>query len=561
MRNTSSHTTKAIAPTDPSCRWSPFLWAALAPLVLVAAIVAPVEGISYNYQIIADQNDVIGGRTIGAIDQVALSNNGHIAFAGAINAGSGGIFTPTVLVVQTGDIIGGQTIVLTPKGPDVNDSGDIAFLARLDSTASGNDAILTATSVIANKDSVIDGRAISNIITSPHINNNGTIAFKAQTEGGGAGVYTQDSVLVHSDASGPFIALFGGNFGLNNNDVVAFEARDTTNTTGIGLSDGTFLAKTGDIFEGDPWGGVAVGGVEPVLNDNNVSAWFGKQNGTDVIFVSDGRVLGKLGDLVGTHTVAGPTDALAINNAAQVAHIVGFQSGGGSALMIDDSPVIFTSDVIQGLIVSLLTPTVAINNAGQVLFVGKVRPEGSPINTPTVSTLFLATPVPEGNFVASLTTGSPVTLTQNIDTPLVGPVNLEFDYLFETTTGQLDVLLDGMLLGTINAPVLPDTAFESASFLVDGSLLNLAGVNLTFLFDGPTGSHVLLDNVVLAGSTLQNGDFQSGSLNPWTITTTGAGTVLITPFTGVGVPEPGIAMLLLLGVVSVGMKRNRSSCR
>lgn len=248
---------------------------ALALMVLMGAMVVPVHGVNYTFQILLDQNDVIDGRTVGAIDDVALSDNGNIVFTGLKNAGDGGIFTPTSLVAETGDTIGGQAIFLRPTRPDINNAGDIVFIARAGINATGNEAILSPTSVIADKDSVIGGRSISKIIAGPLINNNGVVAFKAQTEGGGAGIYTASSVLAHSDGAGPHTSIFGGEFGFNDNGLASFEARDTSGTTGIGVSTGGFLAKTGDSFGGETWNGLAVGGVEPVINDNGVAAWFG----------------------------------------------------------------------------------------------------------------------------------------------------------------------------------------------------------------------------------------------------------------------------------------------
>lgn len=101
-----------------------------------------------------------------------------------------------------------------------------------------------------------------------------------------------------------------------------------------------------------------------------------------------------------------------------------------------------------------------------------------------------------GNYAAQLTTGSEAVLSQSIDIPS-NPFQLDFDYMFTTPTGTLDVILGSTLLGTINAT--PSSDFANLTFFVDDpSLLGQTGQNLSFHLNGLTGSQVLLDNVVAA---------------------------------------------------------------
>ena len=51
-------------------------------------------------------------------------------------------------------------------------------------------------------------------------------------------------------------------------------------------------------------------------------------------------------------------------------------------------------------------------------------------------------------FFAEMVAGSPVILRQQIDTP-ADSTTLSLNYKFETLTGQLDVLLDGVSLGSL----------------------------------------------------------------------------------------------------------------
>lgn len=145
--------------------------------------------------------------------------------------------------------------------------------------------------------------------------------------------------------------------------------------------------------------------------------------------------------------------------------------------------------------------------------------------------------------VVRLTAGSPATLTQDVDIPN-DPFNLTFDYRFTTSTGALSVLLGGQLIGR----VLEASAFTSSDFLRavfeidDPALLGATGQPLTFQIDGPTGSSVLLDNVVFPG--IFDGSFES--LTNWTAG--GPGVVALTR-----IPEPGSGPLAVAGLLLLGL--------
>ena len=102
-----------------------------------------------------------------------------------------------------------------------------------------------------------------------------------------------------------------------------------------------------------------------------------------------------------------------------------------------------------------------------------------------------------GSHWAILTTASPIMMYQAITTP-DSSFDLSFDYQFLTTTGTLDVLLDSVVLGTIRAPVaIPDEPSTFNLIVNDPSLFSLENAVLTFRFDGPTDSQILLSNVFL----------------------------------------------------------------
>jgi len=112
--------------------------------------------------------------------------------------------------------------------------------------------------------------------------------------------------------------------------------------------------------------------------------------------------------------------------------------------------------------------------------------------------------VGQDNTAAQLTTSSPVTLSQSVETP-ASDFRVQFDYAFLTADGTLDVGLESQVLASLTSPLdfdLPDVynaQFERFSYDVsDVALQDLNDALLELRFDGPADSQVLIDNVSLA---------------------------------------------------------------
>jgi hypothetical protein len=92
--------------------------------------------------------------------------------------------------------------------------------------------------------------------------------------------------------------------------------------------------------------------------------------------------------------------------------------------------------------------------------------------------------------------GSAVIFSTQIDTP-EDPFFLSFDYLFETTTGSLEVSLNDVLLATL-APSISTDFLSFSELITLNSLLGLTNTELSFsLFPGSPSS-ILLDDVSLS---------------------------------------------------------------
>jgi len=102
-----------------------------------------------------------------------------------------------------------------------------------------------------------------------------------------------------------------------------------------------------------------------------------------------------------------------------------------------------------------------------------------------------------GDYAVRLTTGSPVSISQLIETPSQA-FYLDFDCDFETVNGdaRLDVLLGGITLMSLPAVVSDEQRYH---LLVDNpALMGLEDAALTFTWDGTlAGSVSLLDNIAI----------------------------------------------------------------
>lgn len=103
--------------------------------------------------------------------------------------------------------------------------------------------------------------------------------------------------------------------------------------------------------------------------------------------------------------------------------------------------------------------------------------------------------------------GSPVSLSTFVQMP-GAPFALSFDYVFLTGTGTLDVYFEDLRVGSFAAMLGDAGRFRQAQLLInDPDVLAMPDARLSFIFDGPTGAQMLIDDVVMPG--LQVGGFNA----------------------------------------------------
>lgn len=127
-----------------------------------------------------------------------------------------------------------------------------------------------------------------------------------------------------------------------------------------------------------------------------------------------------------------------------------------------------------------------------------------------------------GNAVTKFTAGSPAVLSQKV---ITDPMDLlSFDYKFEQAEGQFDVLLGNDLIASLQESELFSDDWSSFSVTLEDPGLWGRQDELSFVFDGQTGSQFFLDNVRLGVTAI---------------------------------PEPSALLLLGIATAAVGLRRGR----
>src|SRR5579871_6816877 len=170
----------------------------------------------YVLSTVAKTGDTISGKKLTGFNLPSLG-----ASAPAINAGGmvafyatyseeayvgEGIFTPTSLVLKTGDVVSGQVLDGIGFVPALNDSGAIVVRGLF---SSGSTAILTSTTVFAQTGDTIGGQRLISIGPTA-MNSRGALAFVGEFSGG-TGIFSQTELLAKSGGviAGQRIATFG----------------------------------------------------------------------------------------------------------------------------------------------------------------------------------------------------------------------------------------------------------------------------------------------------------------------------------------------------------------
>jgi len=506
----------------------------------VSTVAAGAQG-GYRYTIIAGPAQSIDG-----FSPSSLNENNEVVYADNAN---GTISTSTDTLVRVDDVIGGERLSAIPagSGTSFNDDGLAVFRARYDAGSGLDlDAIFTPTDLVAMQWGSVGGTTVGSLST-PSVNNSGQIVFSAticpNLSCVASGIFSASVELLRTPYSDGFVEVTSVSDPVINDDgQIAFYGY-------------AYLADSSAVYRGQPgvtlWRIVHTGealapgvvldnprGIVEGLDLNehgDIATCWNTESG-DWVVLKNGELVAKAGDTIdGIILTEVPNHRPALNDDGVVAFMA--RHAGGSGVFTQTDLVLTEGQTIGGqTILSIRQP--AINESGTIAV--HVYFESGFYG------LVLATPLASNHFV-QMKTGSSVALRQSVDVPSE-PFALRVDHRFATTTGQLNLQLGEISLGSVGAPGTVAEEFERSVFQVSGAVLGDSDVTLELELEGPGGSILEVDNVFFPD--LVNGTFQAGSLTGWETVISGAGSVEL-------LPEPSATLSSLVCVLALAVLSGR----
>lgn len=217
-----------------------------------------------------------------------LNSSGSIAFVATSGFPAvSSVFVADGASVRVAADDSGPLGSLSSNGPDLNDSGIVAFRANLDSGAQGvfksDGATLTTIADTSGPLASIPG-------FSPSINNSGSVAFLARTDTGDTGIFVGNggALTTIADTSGPISFLTAPS--INDAGTVAFGLQNLTDYSLTGIYAGSDLVKDAVITAGDMLDGASFSGFDSnrvLINNSGQVAFLGRTFGQpDAIYVA-----------------------------------------------------------------------------------------------------------------------------------------------------------------------------------------------------------------------------------------------------------------------------------
>jgi len=328
-----------------------------AMLGLLVGGIAKTEAASYTFTKISDTADDFSSFS----GPPAVNDSGLVAFSARLDSGPSGIFTGDGTSPRTIADTTGPFSFLSPL-PSLSDSGIVAFRAFL--KAGGHTIVRTdgstPTTIATTNPIAQPGRAFR-FLGNPSVNDDGTVAFHG-LDATGSGIFTSDTTtpIAHRPGVSP---SFDDNLSVADGGAVAFVAFDATGR-GIFRSDGTMIAHTsGPLFK--------VLGVPSLNSEGAVAFWAMLDAGGDGIFVSNGTMPTTIADSTGPFNSFG--NSASINDKGVVAFWASLDDGRHGIFTGPDPgahKVIAAGDTLDGPTVTFLTfGPEGLNNSGAVAFV------------------------------------------------------------------------------------------------------------------------------------------------------------------------------------------------
>jgi streptogramin lyase len=299
----------------------------LAPLLSLPQNAGAVD---YTFTKIADTSgefDAFGG-------EPAINNKGEVSFHGEFDAGGEGIFKGSGGPITT--IVNSNTFGFNFGGiSSINDNGEVAFRSPPGIFKGSGGPITTIADAT--------GPFASFITDGPWINNNGEVAFFATLDTGDEGAFKGNgtSITTIADGSGPF-DLFGIYPSINDNGEVAFEATLDAGGEGVFTGSGgpiTTIADTTGAFSSFS-NRVSISNNGTVFFETPEGRFAGKAGGPFTPFVDFRDVFFPIAHADPLFSTAGliASPFQSINHAGRIAFFARFPDGSEAIYRADPAP-------------------------------------------------------------------------------------------------------------------------------------------------------------------------------------------------------------------------------
>lgn len=380
----------------------------------LAAVSAQAQPL-YQFEIVAQDGDTVGGLQVNSISNALINDNGEIAFSGGAPGSISAVWSTTSVVLAEGQDIGGGVIL-----PDFNQStfdwnnNGVAAVSTPFSTPQG---VFSSAGVSFTGGDTIDGATISplgDFQVNVQIDNSDTLYFIAQVETS-PGVFTDTvfsstAVLAQEGQTiaGVLLDDIGGD-GTNGllkvdgaGNVVFYN--DVNGDRGI-VSTAGFAFEENSPFPTGPLAGQTVNSLStasyaPGVNSQGDLVVDGSVGGVSGLYSFNGLV-SPASSLPGDSVFFSGAD---INDSGTfVSQFLDFESDVVEGIAVDGTPVITDLDTIGGFGVSILalSGSVDLNNNGDFVFVAElVDGGGNDFNA-----VIRATLIPEPTSLALLGIG------------------------------------------------------------------------------------------------------------------------------------------------------------
>ena len=301
-------------------------------------------------QILIRQGDLIDGQSISSFQSVKRNDRGEIVFSANIGDGSSvGIFRLKSAVALPGETLGGITLTNLFGDFDLNDPREIVFDAFSGSPAGeAVYGIFTPSRVIVRSGDVIDGLTLQ-VPGEPTLSKNGLVAFTSTFEDSkgqsGIGVFTQHRLVVKGGDTLDGLPLLGlGAAIISERGVIGISFDYSVDPIRQAFAVGGKIAvKSGDVIDGFTIVGQPDGIPFPATLNANGEVLFSTgaispDGTTEFALFTQHHLVAAPGDTIEGLTAQGGVSPDSINDAGQIAFLIFLDRGDSQAALIVATP-------------------------------------------------------------------------------------------------------------------------------------------------------------------------------------------------------------------------------